>query len=75
MVVFALPFAFGQQRAGNASSKIFIGIMLGVCYQILNRVFSHLGQLNDWPPLLSAISPTILFFAAALIMLYFVERR
>lgn len=75
MVVLALPFAFGQQRAGNASSKIFIGIMLGVCYQILNRVFSHLGQLNDWPPLLSAISPTILFFAAALIMLYFVERR
>jgi len=75
MVVLALPFAFGQQREGNASSKIFIGIMLGVCYQILNRVFSHLGQLNDWPPLFSAISPTILFFAAALIMLYFAERR
>lgn len=75
MVILALPFAFGQQRAGNASSKIFIGIMLGVFYQILNRVFSHLGQLNDWPPLLSAVTPTILFFAAALIMLYFVERR
>ena len=75
MVILALPFAFGQQRTGNASSKVFIGIMLGVFYQILNRVFSHLGLLNDWPPLFSAISPTILFFAAALVMLYFVERR
>lgn len=75
MVILALPFAFGQQRAGNASSKIFTGIMLGVVYQILNRVFSHLGQLNDWPPLLSAVTPTILFLLAALTLLYSAEHQ
>ncbi|MSP99564.1 MAG: LPS export ABC transporter permease LptG [Methylotenera sp.] len=75
MVILALPFGFIQQRAAGASAKIFAGIMLGVMYQILNRVFAHLGLLNDWTPLFSAIMPTILFLLAGLTMLYYVERR
>ena len=75
MVVLALPFGFVQQRAAGASTKIFVGIMLGVMYQILNRVFAHLGLLNDWPPLFSAIMPTIMFLMAGMTMLFYVERR
>ena len=75
MVVLALPFGFLQQRAGGISAKIFAGIFLGVVYQIMNRVFLHLGVLNDWPPLLSAIGPTILFLIAGMGMLYHVEKR
>ena len=75
MVILALPFGFLQQRSGGTSAKIFIGVMLGVVYQIMNRVFIHLGVLNDWPPYLSAITPTILFLLAGLGLLYMVERR
>ena len=75
MVVLALPFGFVQQRASNNSAKIFIGIMLGVLYQILNRIFIHLGLLNDWSPLFSAIVPTILFFMAGVMMLVQVDRK
>lgn len=75
MVILALPFGFIQQRSAGASTKIFIGIMLGVLYQILNRVFSHLGLLNDWPPLFSAITPTILFLLAGILMLHYVDQR
>ena len=75
MVILALPFGFLQQRSGGTSAKIFIGVMLGVVYQIMNRVFTHLGVLNDWPPLMSAIAPTILFLIAGLTMLYAIERR
>lgn len=75
MVILALPFGFIQQRATGASTKIFVGIMLGVIYQILNRVFVHLGLLNDWSPLFSAIMPTILFLMAGLTMLYYVEYK
>lgn len=75
MVILALPFGFVQQRATGASTKIFVGIMLGVLYQILNRTFVHLGTLNDWAPLFSAIMPTILFLVAGLTMLYYVDRR
>ena len=75
MVILALPFGFLQQRTGGTSAKLFIGVMLGVAYQIMNRVFIHLGVLNDWPPLASAITPTILFLVAGLSLLFVIERR
>lgn len=75
MVILALPFGFLQQRSDGTSTKIFIGVLLGVVYQIMNRVFIHLGVLNDWPPLMSAIIPTILFLLAGLSLLFVVERR
>ena len=75
MVILALPFGFIQQRTGGTTAKLFIGVMLGVVYQIMNRVFIHLGVLNDWPPLMSAITPTILFLIAGLGLLFMIERR
>lgn len=75
MVILALPFGFLQQRSSSNSSKIFIGILLGVVYQIMNRVFIHLGVLNDWPPLISAVAPTIIFLMAGIGMIYTIERR
>lgn len=75
MVILALPFGFLQQRAGGTSTKIFIGILLGVLYQIMNRVFVHLGVLNDWSPMVSAITPTLLFLAAGLSMIVWIEHR
>jgi lipopolysaccharide export system permease protein len=75
MVVLALPFGFLQQRAGGISAKISIGIMLGISYQVLNRVFVHLGLLNDWPPPVSATIPTLLFLAGGVGMLLWNERR
>lgn len=75
MVILALPFSFLQQRATGASTKIFFGLMLGVIYQLLNRVFGHLGLLNDWPPLISAITPTLIFMIFGIGMLYWAERR
>ena len=75
MVILALPFGFLQQRSSGTSAKIFTGILLGVVYQIMNRVFIHLGVLNDWPPLMSAIIPTILFLIAGLAMIMVIERR
>lgn len=75
MVILALPFGFLQQRSSSTSTKIFIGILLGVVYQIMNRVFIHLGVLNDWPPLMSAIAPTILFLFAGISLIFVIERR
>jgi len=75
MIILALPFGFLQQRAGGASLKIFAGIMLGVVYQVLNRVFSHLGLLNDWSPITSAVTPTLLFLIAGITMLWWTEKN
>jgi lipopolysaccharide export system permease protein len=75
MVILALPFGFLQQRAGGTSGKIFVGVLLGVVYQIMNRIFIHIGVLNDWPPLFSAVLPTVLFLMTGICMVLYIERR
>lgn len=75
MVVLALPFGFLQQRAGGIGPKIFAGIMIGISYQVFNRLFIHIGLLNDWPPILSAATPTLLFLMAGVGMLIWMERH
>lgn len=75
MVILAMPFGFLQQRTGGVSAKIFIGIMIGISYQIINRLFVHLGLLNDWPPIASASIPTLLFLVGGVGMLAWMEKR
>ena len=55
MMVLALPFAYMNVREGGVSTKIFAGIMLGLGFHLLNRLFGHLGQLAAWPPMLAAL--------------------
>ena len=75
MMLMALPFAFLQHRMGGASGKVFAGIMLGLTFHLLNRVFANLGVLHDWTPVLSAALPTSIFFVSAVSLLWWLERR
>jgi lipopolysaccharide export system permease protein len=75
MMVLALPFAYFQSRQGGVGAKVFAGIMIGLAFHFLNRLFGHLGLLNDWMPLASAIVPTLIFLGLALAMMWWQERR
>ena len=75
MMVLALPFAYYQQRVGGVGAKVFAGIMLGIGFVTLGRLFTYLGLLRDWPPFWSAILPTLLFLSLATIMMWWGERR
>lgn len=74
MMALALPFAYLQSRAGGIGYKVFAGIMLGVAFHFLNGLFSHLGLLNTWPPLLAVSIPSIAAFVVALGLLRWVDR-
>jgi len=74
MMALALPFAYLQGRSGGVSLKIFAGIMLGIGFYLMNNLFSHLGLLNTWPPVVTAALPSLVGVAAALLALYRVER-
>ncbi|MDQ7969805.1 MAG: LPS export ABC transporter permease LptG, partial [Oxalicibacterium faecigallinarum] len=75
MMALALPFAYLHFRSGGVSLKIFTGIMIGVSFQLINSLFSHLGLLNTWPAFATAILPSALFMLAAVGALMWVERR
>ena len=75
MMLLALPFAAHSQRAGGISGKVFLGIVLGLSFHFLGRLFASLGALNDWQPLLSATAMPMLFLLLAGGMLWLTERR
>ncbi|MDQ6628887.1 MAG: LPS export ABC transporter permease LptG [Pseudomonadota bacterium] len=66
MVGLALPFAYLRARSGSVSVKVFIGIMLGVSFVLLNNVFRHLGLLANWTPWIVAAAPGALYLLASL---------
>lgn len=75
MMALALPFAYLHSRSGGISLKIFIGIMIGVSFHLLNNLFSHVGLLNTWPPIATALTPSLIFLLAAISALWWVERH
>jgi lipopolysaccharide export system permease protein len=75
MMALALPFAYTHDRMSAVSVKVFTGVMLGIVFHMLNGLFSHLGMINNWRPLFSAVTPSVMFMLAAGSMLWWVERR
>jgi lipopolysaccharide export system permease protein len=75
MMAIALPFAYMQARAGMVGFKVFLGIMLGIFFHMLNSLFAHIGLLQNWPPLSAAVLPSVAFLTAAVLMMWWVERR
>jgi lipopolysaccharide export system permease protein len=75
MMALALPFAYLHARSGMVGLKVFLGIMLGIFFYMLNSLFSHVGLLQNWPPFAAAAVPSAAFFLAAMLMMWIVERR
>jgi len=75
MMALALPFAYLHVRAGGVSLKIFSGVMIGVGFYMLNKLFAHIGLLNTWPPIAVAALPSLVVLSFALSALYWIERR
>ncbi len=66
MVVLALPFAYLHFRSGGITLYVFIGVLVGISFFLLNNVFGYAGNLNNWPPLWSAAAPSVLYTIASL---------
>ena len=75
MLVLSLPFAYLHTRAGVVGVKVFGGIMLGMSFQLINTLFSHIGMLNTWPAPVTAALPGLIYLALGLGGLKWVDRH
>lgn len=75
MMVLALPFALRHQRSGGVGGMVFAGIVLGLAFHFMGRLFGSLGALNGWPPLASVLTMPLLFLAVGGALLWWSERR
>ena len=75
MLVLSLPFAYLHTRAGVVGVKVFGGIMLGMSFQLINTLFSHVGMLNTWPAPVTAATPGLIYLVLGLAGLKWVDRH
>ena len=69
MLFLAMPFLFGSQRGGGAGQRVFIGIIAGIAFFLINKVLNQLGAVYGVSPLLSAFSPALIFLGISTITL------
>lgn len=67
MLLLSLPFVFGSQRSGGTGQKIFVGILLGIGFFLINRLFTHLGLAYGLNPATSTLIPLVMFGLIALV--------
>lgn len=69
MMLFAIPFVLGSLRTAGAGQRLFVGVLVGLVFYVINEVTANTGQLYGWNPLLSAGVPTLAFAAIGLFRL------
>ena len=66
MMVLALPFAYLHFRSGNITGYVFLGVLVGISFFLLNNVFGFIGNLRNWEPWLAAASPGLIYSVLSL---------
>ena len=66
MVVLALPFAYLHFRQSGLTTYVFGGVMIGISFFLLNNVFGYIGNLGNWPPILTSAAPGLIYSVLSL---------
>ena len=69
MILLAMLFIFGSTREVTLGRKIFIGVALGLSFEMLSRIASAMALSFDFSPFLSSILPTFVVMFIAIILL------
>lgn len=65
MVLLAVPFVFRNPRHGGLGFRLFIAVVLGLVFYVVNRGFGALSLLYHWPPVAGALLPTLILIAVS----------
>lgn len=69
MLVLALPFLFSHQRSGGTGQRLFLGIVLGTVFFLINTMINQVGVVYGLHPALSAFLVPVLTAIGAVYLL------
>ncbi|MBJ7262483.1 MAG: LPS export ABC transporter permease LptG [Burkholderiaceae bacterium] len=75
MMTIAAPIGFMQTRRGGVGAKVFIGILIGVAFFMVNQLALNVGILGGWPAWLTALGPNMIALMLGLAALIGMEYR
>jgi lipopolysaccharide export system permease protein len=75
MLTIAAPISFMQTRRGGVGAKVFIGILMGTGFFMINQLALNVGLLYKWPPIVTALLPNTSAMLIALGCVWLMENR
>lgn len=72
MLLVALSFIFGPLRSVSMGARIMMGVVTGILFFVCNEVLGSLSLVYQFPPIIGAISPSLLFISVAW---YFISKK
>ena len=62
MIFLAIPMVLGATQTQNIGQRIFIGIVVGLIFHIVNQGMGNVGIVYKLPPLIAVASPAVVTF-------------
>ncbi len=66
MLLVSAPFVIGVKRGVNVGARMMIGVVIGMGFNIVDKIVGHVGLIYDLNPPLMAVAPSLLALALAL---------
>ncbi|MCK9636349.1 LPS export ABC transporter permease LptG [Methylobacter sp. Wu8] len=66
MLLVSAPFVIGVKRGVNVGGRMMIGVVIGMTFNIIDKIVGHLGLIYDLNPPFMAVAPSLIALAAAL---------
>ncbi len=62
MIFLAIPMVLGATQTQNIGQRIFIGIVVGLIFHIVNQGMGNVGIVYKLPPLIAVATPAVVTF-------------
>ncbi|MDI1278324.1 LPS export ABC transporter permease LptG [Methylobacter sp.] len=69
MLLVSAPFVIGVKRGINVGGRMMIGVVIGMGFNIIDKIVGHIGLIYDLNPPLMAVTPSLTVLALALFAL------
>lgn len=65
MLMISAPFVIGVRRGISVGARMIIGVVIGLGFNIIDKIIGHLGLIYNFNAPLTAMLPSLLTFMAA----------
>lgn len=66
MLLIAIPFVLGVKRAGSTGTRILLGALIGIGFNLVDRLFGNIGVVYGLNPVVAASLPFLLALLASI---------
>lgn len=65
MLLVSAPFVIGIKRGISVGGRLLIGVVIGMSFNIIDKIIGHLGLIYDLNPPLVAFTPSLMMLGLA----------